>query len=462
MEYALSNTHWLDGFTPPLERQFALLAKSVNALLGHDVEPMADSALTKPAAATGTMQPDGSEVSRTEPARSESKLGSQRKPDISAGFRQNQRAFWLTSIAASAIGLAALAAILIATMWAGRPATALPRLADLPKPPDPSKLPVKPQSSFAGAEPTVAAAGPQVKAVLDGLRPKATSATAKPTIPAPPRERIPPAGPGRRAVSVSGDGWSVEHEKLVKEGLIRGNVSFGDESWTDYDLTCEMRKNAGPGYLVAAFRQNSVNGYYRLRLGTGAANDTHSLVRWSASGVVTDVSSTPGKIQPFEWYRIKISLRGPLIHIELNDRLIMALTDGFHARGNVALVCIDATGQFQNIKVTAPDGTVLWEGPPDLPEPASTPTPTLQAPPSVEVRKQAPAAPPDPEKDPKIRNTVKLEYREGIQLIKQRALFMSTNRAAEFKRTEPKKLLQILAKKHELEIDQVKRIVDEK
>ena len=29
MEFALSNTHWLDGFTPPVERQMELLAKSV-------------------------------------------------------------------------------------------------------------------------------------------------------------------------------------------------------------------------------------------------------------------------------------------------------------------------------------------------------------------------------------------------------------------------------------------------
>ena len=29
MEFALSNMHWLDGFTPPVERQFDLLARSV-------------------------------------------------------------------------------------------------------------------------------------------------------------------------------------------------------------------------------------------------------------------------------------------------------------------------------------------------------------------------------------------------------------------------------------------------
>jgi hypothetical protein len=33
MEYALSNTHWLDAFTPPVERQMEVLARSVKALL---------------------------------------------------------------------------------------------------------------------------------------------------------------------------------------------------------------------------------------------------------------------------------------------------------------------------------------------------------------------------------------------------------------------------------------------
>jgi hypothetical protein len=35
MEYALSNTHWLDAFTPPVEQQMELLAESVQALLAR-------------------------------------------------------------------------------------------------------------------------------------------------------------------------------------------------------------------------------------------------------------------------------------------------------------------------------------------------------------------------------------------------------------------------------------------
>jgi len=38
MEYALSNTHWLDGFTPPLERHLDALAGSVKSLLGKEYD----------------------------------------------------------------------------------------------------------------------------------------------------------------------------------------------------------------------------------------------------------------------------------------------------------------------------------------------------------------------------------------------------------------------------------------
>jgi uncharacterized protein (TIGR03067 family) len=42
MEYALSNTHWLDGFTKPVERQFELLASSVESLLARDRSGVAE------------------------------------------------------------------------------------------------------------------------------------------------------------------------------------------------------------------------------------------------------------------------------------------------------------------------------------------------------------------------------------------------------------------------------------
>jgi len=81
------------------------------------------------------------------------------------------------------------------------------------------------------------------------------------------------------------------------------------------------------------------------------------------------VRSKPGTIQPLEWYKLKISLRGPSIRIELDDHVLFNCTDNLSQRGLVVLRCYSSGGgRFRNIKVTAPDGAVLWEGPPDLPK----------------------------------------------------------------------------------------------
>ncbi len=80
MEFALSNRHWLDAFTPPVERQLELLARSVKTLLGPGAEPVAPP----------------------EPA----------YPPVVAEPRR-PRPLWLIAIAASLFGLVALGAIMI-------------------------------------------------------------------------------------------------------------------------------------------------------------------------------------------------------------------------------------------------------------------------------------------------------------------------------------------------------------
>jgi hypothetical protein len=50
LEYFLSAPHWLDAFTPPLERHLKVLAEQVKALLSHDVVSHAGTAAAAPAA----------------------------------------------------------------------------------------------------------------------------------------------------------------------------------------------------------------------------------------------------------------------------------------------------------------------------------------------------------------------------------------------------------------------------
>jgi hypothetical protein len=459
MEYALSNTHWLDGFTPPLERQFGLLARSCNALLGRDVGPMESPAEAKPAPTAPTAPADSA-------------------GPAAAAERLQPRTRWLIAIGASVYGLAALILIIVAVKWWWPTAPEPPKVADSPGPADRSRqLRSNRRGPSAGATPTSSSAG---------FTPIPASGRARLPIAALPQVRIPPAGPAHRAKFVVGALWTIEGDQLVKQGLGDGWVMFGDPDWTDYDLTFHALKSAGPLGIGCGFRHSESKVYL---LGLGGPDGTHSISHWNS---VTKSAALPhksqGAIQWNRWYRVKISLRGQHIRIELDEQLLFDCEDDFNARGAVSLRCFNSGGRFRDIKVAAPDGTVLWEGPPDLPEPESTPAlpaqaqPRVaarrpsppqaqqrvalrqpsppQAQPKVEVRQQPPPlAPPDPEKDPKLRATVKMEYQEGVKEIKKQALGMSTNRANEFRRREPTKLLNNLAKKHNLEVDQVKRMV---
>jgi hypothetical protein len=65
----------------------------------------------------------------------------------------------------------------------------------------------------------------------------------------------------------------------------------------------------------------------------------------------------------------------------------------------------------------------------------------------------------DPEADPEVRRAILSEYRDGMRKIQRRVLGMSTNRADEARRTEPVNLVKSIAKKHNLEGSQVRRIL---
>ena len=100
----------------------------------------------------------------------------------------------------------------------------------------------------------------------------------------------------------------------------------------------------------------------------GFANTKHVLSRRLLPDISgSELASSLGTIRPHRWYKVKVSLRGRNIRIYLDDHLLFARTDGLSQKGAVGLNFWNSDGRFRRIKVTAPDGTVLWEGPPDLP-----------------------------------------------------------------------------------------------
>ena len=195
--------------------------------------------------------------------------------------------------------------------------------------------------------------------------------------------RIPPSGPARIASHVNevgGSSVTVEGDQLVIEGAGAAGVKFGDDTWADYDLTFEINKSPRPVEMKtkrapgggtlgigARFRQGSLK-FYQLLL--GAADDRNHLER-TAADTRLDFQLLPpysAILRLSVWHTVKISLRGPHIRVELDGQEIFNATNHYCQKGSVTLNCRGSSGRFRNIKVTAPDGTILWEGLPDLPK----------------------------------------------------------------------------------------------
>ena len=100
-------------------------------------------------------------------------------------------------------------------------------------------------------------------------------------------------------------------------------------------------------------------------------------------------------LQERQWYTAHVEVRGRHIACFLKSPTasgkgicLFEIDDDRHPRGRVGLQTFAASVRFKNIKVTAPDGGVLWEGPPaiDSTTPAERTTPAQQTKPAVDGR----------------------------------------------------------------------------
>jgi TIR domain len=328
MELVLGDRHWLDAFGPQVEQQLEKLAKSVKTLLANDVEPVDGPGVTDGGSVDTGVEPG---VGRT---------GSGRP-----------LAFWLVAVAASFIGLIALGVTMVAIKRSNGE----------------SKTSDSGNSSNEVSGGKTAGRDPATSAPASSAGKASDSSGTNPPISLARRGRIPPEGPARVAANVAGGAWTVEGDELINKDTVgMVVVRFGDDGWSDYDLTFEACKTAGTGCFGASFRASEGKQYW-LRIGD---TNKHTLGRLghaaSDKGNRSEMKSAPGTIRLRDWYKVKIALRGQRSRIELDGHLLFAYTDDFSRKGAVILRFIDAAGRFRNIKVSGPDGTVLWEGAPDL------------------------------------------------------------------------------------------------
>lgn len=164
--------------------------------------------------------------------------------------------------------------------------------------------------------------------------------------------------PSRQLVPRTGN-WGEGGGSLYQLSLTPDRRAFGgDETWTDYTLEVKARKIEGAEGFLIIFRAQDERNFYWWNIG-GWVNSQHAVER-EINGVRTVIASTPGSIQPEQWYEIRVEVIANRIRLYLNSRLIHEIRDSTFARGKIGLGTWNTAAEFRDLKVTAPDGTVLF------------------------------------------------------------------------------------------------------
>jgi WD40 repeat protein len=186
--------------------------------------------------------------------------------------------------------------------------------------------------------------------------------------------RLNAPGPARRTEAIRrgqryGIGaWRIEGRELVQTRRGEGHalLLFGDPHWADLDFEVESQRVAGPEGFGIAFRAADDRNMLLAVLG-GWGNKHGAVECWTDGAPQLLTKQTATSIKAGRWYRVRVEARGNRFRCLVDGKVAFALQDNRRPHGRVGLrTNWDTVARFRNLKVTAPDGKVLFEGLPRL------------------------------------------------------------------------------------------------
>ncbi|MGA3067465.1 MAG: protein kinase [Tepidisphaeraceae bacterium] len=155
------------------------------------------------------------------------------------------------------------------------------------------------------------------------------------------------------------DGDAVALTPGVKGGCSMG---FGNVNWTDYDLSFLARTNGSRGFWAST---RASRGNYCQFLLDAFSDNLGAISRHEG---LTHRMAPPEhfRLEPDRWYAVKVEVRGSVMRLFVDGENLMTVRDDQLKTGRVVIGTRNPQVRFREIQVTAPDGTVLWNGPPDL------------------------------------------------------------------------------------------------
>ena len=168
--------------------------------------------------------------------------------------------------------------------------------------------------------------------------------------------------------------WTIDGDELVQSQFDPEagkppsyQITFGDPSWTDCDITFEAYNPNNPANFAVVFRRQSPLNFYGFSLGSSDSRYCDLAFKRNGAWKRRPENIRERSVPPGEWYRVKVELRGKAAQCYLNDELLFREAEVEFPMGQLTLIAYKTAARFRRIRVTSPTGEVLLEGLPDLP-----------------------------------------------------------------------------------------------
>jgi serine/threonine protein kinase/formylglycine-generating enzyme required for sulfatase activity len=171
-----------------------------------------------------------------------------------------------------------------------------------------------------------------------------------------------------RPFLVRGD-WTIEHDEIVQPTLASGDemfplLTFGEPTWSNYDLTLEAKKTGGRHALGIFFHWLGPGHYREFSLvDNGEENFAYTYNgKWGRE-------NGNRKRLPYasnRWYTLKVEVRGDTFRGYLDGELLFEQSDARFAQGRICLYTWNAAARFRRIRISDPQGKLMCEGLPVL------------------------------------------------------------------------------------------------
>jgi hypothetical protein len=174
--------------------------------------------------------------------------------------------------------------------------------------------------------------------------------------------------PTRWRASIVRGFWKIDNGDIIQTSLEYGpTLLFGDPDLSDYDFSFRAKAEQGLYSFRAYFHYSAPGEFYQYTIGN-YGNIAHDLSfehegKWGRNpGMYVE-----GRIDANRWYDMRVEVRGKDYRCFLDGRELFSCRDERFTRGRIGISSLNSVVRFRDIRVTTPEGRLLWRGLPDLP-----------------------------------------------------------------------------------------------